>query len=70
MIEITFDDLLKLCSKNFKNNDSINNIKKAYEYALKQHSGRKRLTGDDYISHSTMYLFFSFISPSFHIYLL
>ena len=51
MNDIAFDDLLKICSENFKNNDTLTLIKKAYEYALKQHEGRKRLTGDDYISH-------------------
>ncbi len=51
MNNITFDNLLELCSHNFRNNDSLTIIKKAYEYALKQHDGRKRLTGDDYISH-------------------
>ena len=51
MNNITFDDLLEICSNNYKNNESLHNIRKAYDYALKQHEGRKRLTGDDYISH-------------------
>ena len=49
--DITFDDLLELCAHNFKNNESLKNIRKAYDYALKNHEGKKRLTGDDYISH-------------------
>ena len=49
--DIKFDDLLEICARNFKNNNSLNEIRKAYEYALKNHEGRKRLTGDDYISH-------------------
>ena len=51
MNNIAFDDLLALCSRNYKNNDSLTSIKKAYEYAKKNHEGRKRLTGDDYIYH-------------------
>ena len=48
---ITFDDLLELCMHNYKSNDSLNKIKKAYEFALNEHEGKKRLTGDDYIVH-------------------
>ena len=48
---ITFDDLLELCMHNYKSNDSLNKIRKAYEFALNEHEGKKRLTGDDYIVH-------------------
>ncbi len=48
---ITFDDLLAICSSNYKNNDVLKKIRQAYDFALKSHEGRKRLTGDDYISH-------------------
>ena len=51
MSNITINDLLDICMKNYKSNDSISRIKKAYEFALKEHEGKKRLTGDDYISH-------------------
>ena len=33
------------------NEISLNKIKEAYEYALKEHEGKKRLSGDDYITH-------------------
>ncbi len=44
---ITFDILEPSLSKR----DEYDKIKKAYEYALKEHKGLKRLTGDDFITH-------------------
>lgn len=44
---ITFEDLeSKLISR-----ENFDLIKKAYEVALKEHAGMKRLTGDDFITH-------------------
>lgn len=44
---ITFEDLSLSLSKR----DDFDEIKRAYEYALKEHKGMKRLTGDDFITH-------------------
>lgn len=35
----------------FTDNDTLNKIKEAYEFASKEHNGLKRLSGDDYITH-------------------
>ena len=40
MNKITFDNLLQVCTNNYKNNDSINKIKEAYFFAVKNHEGR------------------------------
>lgn len=47
--EITFDILLE--NLKFSSKESLLKIKEAYEYALQEHEGLKRLSGDDYISH-------------------
>ena len=44
---ITFDELIPSLSKR----DDFETIKRAYEYAKKEHEGMKRLTGDDFITH-------------------
>ena len=44
---ITFDQL----ESRLKKRENYEEIKRAYEYALKEHSGMKRLTGDDFITH-------------------
>ena len=46
---ITFADLLK--KLNISSNEELEMIKKAYEFAKKNHEGKKRLTGDDFITH-------------------
>ena len=46
--EISFDILF---NKLKYSKDELEVIKKAYEYALKEHKGMKRLTGDDFITH-------------------
>lgn len=46
---ITFADLLK--KLNINSNEELETIKKAYEFAKKEHEGMKRLTGDDFITH-------------------
>lgn len=46
--EISFDILYK---KLKYNEESLEKIKEAYNYALKEHEGMKRLTGDDFITH-------------------
>ena len=45
--KITF----QLLEEKLKKRDSYLEIKKAYEYALKEHEGMKRLSGDDFITH-------------------
>lgn len=44
---ITFDQL----ESRLKKRENYEEIKRAYEYALKEHRGMKRLTGDDFITH-------------------
>lgn len=44
---ITFEDL----EEKLKTRENFAEIKKAYLYALKEHEGMKRLTGDDFITH-------------------
>lgn len=46
---ITFADLLK--KLNINSNEELETIKRAYEFAKKNHEGMKRLTGDDFITH-------------------
>ena len=48
---ITYDDLYNKVKKVFKNQDELDIINKAYEFAKERHQGRKRLNGDDYINH-------------------
>ena len=43
----TIDELLEKLSSTFTEED-LNEIKLAYDYALENHTGMKRLTGDDY----------------------
>ena len=47
--KITFEDLYKKLK--FTDEESLNKIKEAYEFALNEHKGMKRLSGDDYITH-------------------
>ena len=49
-ISITFDDLLDKISDSFDEN-MIEVVKKAYEFASNVHEGQKRLTNEDYITH-------------------
>lgn len=49
--KISYEDFIKKAENLYKNNDDIEKIKKAYQYALKMHEGRKRLTNEDYITH-------------------
>lgn len=44
---ITFQDI----EDNLKKRENFPTIKKAYEYAFKEHKDMKRLTGDDFITH-------------------
>ncbi len=44
---ITFEDL----EEKLKKRENYTKIKRAYEYAYKEHLGMKRLTGDDFITH-------------------
>lgn len=47
---IEFNDLINKVSENF-DNDMIEVIKKAYNFAVNVHKDKKRLTGEDYITH-------------------
>lgn len=47
----TIDDLISKANNYIKNEDEINLIKKAYDFASKAHAGQLRLTGDAYILH-------------------
>ena len=49
--EITLSDLLKEVESYIDDNDEIELIKKAYDFAYEKHFGQKRITGDDYITH-------------------
>ena len=48
---ITYDQLYKKLTKVFKSQEELDLINKAYEFAKEKHKGKKRLNGDDYISH-------------------
>ncbi len=47
----TLSDLLEKVNTYIKNEEDIELIKKAYNFAVKAHAGQLRLTGDDYILH-------------------
>lgn len=48
--DLTIEDIIKKLKVNY-NEDDIEEIKKAYEFANIKHKNRKRLTGEDYIQH-------------------
>ena len=48
---ITFDELYDKAKKLYKNQDELDIISKAYDFAAMKHEGKKRLSGDDYITH-------------------
>ena len=48
---ITFEILYDRLKKIFKNQEELDVISKAYEFAKEKHAGKKRLNGDDYIIH-------------------
>lgn len=48
---ITIDDLINKVRVYIDNEDDINLIIEAYNYAFEKHFGQKRITGDDYIQH-------------------
>ena len=49
--KITYEYFIDAVKTYIQDEDSINTIKKAYEFAKEVHSGEKRLTGEDYINH-------------------
>ena len=49
--EITIEDLIDKVRTYNNNEQDIDLINKAFDYAYKKHFGVKRITGDDYISH-------------------
>ena len=50
-INITIDELIEKFKKYNNNENDIDLIKKAYNFAEKKHFGQKRISGDDYILH-------------------
>ena len=50
-INMTIDDLIDKFKKYNNNEEDIELIRKAYNYAEKKHFGQKRISGDDYILH-------------------
>ena len=51
MQEVTFETLFDKVKTEITDEENLNLIKKAYEYASSKHEGVKRLTGEDYINH-------------------
>jgi len=49
--KVTFDDVLEVCSTYIKNPESIELIKKAYQYIMVKHVGQKRKSGEPYTIH-------------------
>ncbi len=49
--DITINDVISEFKKYNQNEDDIDLINRAYEYAYKKHFGAKRISGDDYIIH-------------------
>jgi GTP pyrophosphokinase len=47
---ITYEDLYNKIEKNYDDN-MLSEVKKAYDFASNAHSGKKRLSGEDYITH-------------------
>ncbi len=48
---LTIDDIIGATSDYITNQEEIDKIKEAYNYAALKHFGQKRLTGEDYIEH-------------------
>ena len=48
---ITYDELYEKVKRIIKKDEELDIIHSAYAFALEHHSGKKRLNGDDYISH-------------------
>ena len=48
---LTIDDIIGAVSSYITDEQEIEQIKKAYNYAAEKHFGQKRLTGEDYIEH-------------------
>ena len=51
MVKNSLNDLLEKCSTYIKDEEDINLIKRAYNFAENAHSGQLRLTGDEYMLH-------------------
>ena len=49
--DIKFEDILEQVSKYIEDEEQINVIKKAYEFALNKHEGQYRKSGEAYICH-------------------
>lgn len=48
---VTFDDVLEVCSTYITKQESIDLIKKAYDYIMVKHEGQKRKSGEPYTIH-------------------
>ena len=51
MKDITFETLLKKIKEYITEKEELDIIRKAYMFAFEKHFGKKRLTGEDYITH-------------------
>lgn len=49
--KVTFDDVLEVCSTYITKQESIDLIKKAYDYIMVKHEGQKRKSGEPYTIH-------------------
>ena len=49
--QINYEDFLEKAEKVYQDSKSLEKIREAYAFALKNHEGRKRLTNEDYITH-------------------
>ena len=47
----TIEDLLKKASGYIEDEEQLNKIRKAYDFAAEKHKGQFRATGEDYITH-------------------
>ncbi len=48
---ISYSDLEKKIKKFIKDEDELQQIRKAYEFAKEKHQGKKRISGEDFINH-------------------
>ena len=48
---ITYDEFYANVKKIIKKKEELEEIKKAYDFAFQKHKGKKRLNGEDYITH-------------------
>ena len=49
--QVTFDDVLESCSTYITHQESIELIKRAYDFIMVMHAGQKRKSGEPYTNH-------------------